>query len=95
MTMETLFELDLPEASHDIASQLPDGAVTVEVTEGVWILRASQKLQSRFEDLLEKKKVGQQTEEEQREFDAICGLDRLLSGFNRLSRKLKSEQLAN
>ena len=53
------------------------------------MLRASRQLQSRFEELLERRKEGALSEEEARDYDAICDLDQLLSSLNRLVRRTR------
>ena len=64
----------------------PDGAISVAIEEATLVLRASQKLQERFELLLNKRKAGTLSPEEQREYAAICDLDTTLSWLNRLAR---------
>lgn len=87
-TTVPITDLTLPDASGDWLSRLPDGAVSIESDGRHWKLRASRQLQTRFESLLERKKTGELTELESREYDAICDLDSLLSGFNRLARRI-------
>ncbi len=81
-------DLCLPVPTTDLVNRLPDGAVSIETDGTHWLLRASQPLQSRFEELLERRKEGRQTDEEAREYQAICSLDNLLSGLNRLARRI-------
>jgi hypothetical protein len=76
--------------SFDWVQRLPDGAVSVENVEGALVLRASQKLQEQFEDLLAKHKTGFLSPEESEQYDAICELDDALSWINRLARSAKS-----
>jgi hypothetical protein len=68
--------------------QLPDGAVSVGTQDRHLVLRASSRLQQRFEDLLDKRKAGELTTEETDEYEAICELDDALSWLNRLARSL-------
>ncbi|HUQ69503.1 MAG TPA: hypothetical protein VM165_08275 [Planctomycetaceae bacterium] len=82
-------DLHLPVPSSDWIGRLPDGAVSIETDGTHWLLRASHALQSKFEELLERRKAGQLTAEETHEYDAICDLDSLLSGFNRLARRVQ------
>ena len=70
----------------DWIDRLPDGAVSVERIGQTLVLRASQELQQRFEDLLELKKSGDLTFEESQQYEAICDLDHALSWLNRLAR---------
>jgi hypothetical protein len=69
---------------------LPDGAVSVETQDRHLVLRASGRLQRRFEKLLEKRKLGELTATENREHEAICRLDDTLSWLNRLARRTPS-----
>lgn len=83
-------ELLLPVAVEDVVDRLPDGAVSVVVDGKFWLLRASQALQVRFEELLERGKAGLRTPSEDQEYEAICQLDQWLSDFNRLARRLQT-----
>jgi hypothetical protein len=69
---------------------LPEGAVSVAIEGATLVLRASMTLQERFETLLAKRKAGTLSPEEQREYEAICGLDTALSWLNRLARSAHS-----
>jgi hypothetical protein len=69
---------------------LPDGAVSVEKVDESLVLRASEKLQERFEDLLERRKAGTLTAEDDQQYQAICALDDALSWLNRLARTGRS-----
>jgi len=72
--------------AHAWVHDLPDGAISVDIEDATLVLRASQKLQERFEILLDKRKAGTLSPEEQREYAAICDLDTTLSWLNRLAR---------
>ena len=61
-------------------------AISIEAEGGQWVLRASAKLQARFEQLLQRRKAGALDEAESREYEAICDLDTALSWLNRLAR---------
>lgn len=65
---------------------LPDGAISIEAEGGRWVLRASEKLQARFEHLLQRRKAGTLDQAESCEYEAICDLDTALSWLNRLAR---------
>lgn len=69
---------------------LPDGAISIDVEGRQWVLRASQKLQARFEQLLERRKAGTLNSAESREYEAICDLDAALSWLNRLARSAQA-----
>lgn len=77
--------LTAPDAQAWVRS-LPDGAVSVDIEDTTLVLHASQHLQERFEMLLDKRKAGTLSPEEQREYAAICDLDTALSWLNRLAR---------
>jgi hypothetical protein len=72
--------------AHAWVQYLPDGAVSIDVEGSTLVLHASQKLQKRFEMLLDKRKAGTLSPEEQREYAAIGDLDTALSWLNRLAR---------
>jgi len=72
--------------SPNCIRRLPDGAVSVSVIGGGWVLQASQPLQAKFEELLERKKQGTLDAESSEEYAAICALDDALSWLNRLAR---------
>jgi hypothetical protein len=73
-------------AAQAWAQYLPDGAVSIDIEDSTLVLRASQKLQERFETLLARRKAGTLSSEETREYAAICDLDTALSWLNRLVR---------
>ena len=54
-------------------------------------LAAAQYCQQRFEELLEKRKAGELSAGECREYEAICQLDDALTWLNRLARRSPSE----
>ena len=84
-TTSPLDQLTAPDA-HSWVKYLPDGAISVDIEEATLVLRASNRLQERFETLLTKRKAGTLSPEEQREYAAICDLDMTLSWLNRLAR---------
>lgn len=94
MTQATIgtFPRQSPHSGHltEGIELLPDGAISIEVVGGQWVLRASQKLQARFEQLLERRKAGALEPAEYREYEAICDLDTALSWLNRLARNAQS-----
>ncbi len=89
------FDTSIPDVSHPAPQvgswirSLPDGAVSVAAEGNSLVLRASHGLQQQYESLLERRKEGTLTSDEQREFDAICELDEALSWLNRLARAPK------
>ena len=68
---------------------VPDGAISLAADEARLLLRASQRVQERFETLLAARKAGTITEDENREYEAICQLDDALSWLNRLARGMR------
>lgn len=77
----------LAEFDEALLQRLPDGAISVETVDGNLVLRASAKLQERFEELLERRKTSTLPMEEAEEYEAICHLDHALSWLNRLARQ--------
>lgn len=65
-----------------------EGAVSLELVEGAPVFRASAKVQSRIETLLDKQKTVQLSQEEDRELDRYEEFDDYLSYLNRLVRNL-------
>jgi len=88
-TTSPIQQIAAPDA-HAWVHYLPDGAVSVDTEDTTLVLRASQKLQERFDVLLDKRKAGTLTPEEQREYAAMCDLDTALSWLNRLARGAQS-----
>lgn len=76
--------------SFDWVRFVPDGAVSVAKVEGSLVLRASEKLQQRFEDLLSRRKLGTLSPDECEQYEAICELDEALSWLNRLTRGVRT-----
>ena len=67
--------------------RLPDGAVSLSEVGNDWVLRASQPLQAKFEELLERQKLGTLNSDELEEYESLCALDEALSWLNRLARR--------
>ena len=65
-----------------------EGAIRIQLEEGVPILRASGSVQSRIESLLAKEKRAALSLEEEREFDRYEEIDDYLSFVNRVIRNL-------
>ena len=66
---------------------LPDGAVSLSEVGNDCVLRASQPLQAKFEELLERQKMGTLSADELEEYESLCVLDETLSWLNRLARR--------
>jgi hypothetical protein len=84
-SLSPLDQLTAPDAQAWVRS-LPDGAVSVDIEDATLVLHASRQVQERFEWLLDKRKAGTLSPEEQREYTALCDLDTALSWLNRLVR---------
>ncbi|MEL6354442.1 MAG: hypothetical protein AAFR58_22235 [Cyanobacteria bacterium J06627_28] len=72
-----------------------DGAVRIELEEGIPIFRVSSAVQSRIEELLFKQKESPLAQEEEQELDSYEEIDDYLSFINRTVRNLfilKSQQ---
>lgn len=78
---------------HSLPTSLPmEGAVRIELEEGVPVLRASQVVQARVESLLSKQQSSQLTVEEEQELDRYEEIDDYLSFLNRTVRNLFQNQ---
>lgn len=63
-----------------------DGAIAITLQDGVMIFRASQNLQQRIENLLDKREESPLTETEEQELDDFATIDDYLSFVNRMIR---------
>ena len=80
---------NLPLKLHSLPNSLPiEGAVRIELVEGVPILRASSIVQNRIETLLAKQKDSPLTSEEENELDNYEELDDYFSLVNRTVRNI-------
>ncbi|CAD5957086.1 hypothetical protein PA905_00620 [Planktothrix agardhii CCAP 1459/11A] len=70
-----------------------EGIISITLIEGITIFRASEKIQSRIETLLERQKKAVLTLEEEKELDAYEELDDYLSLVNRTIRNLYLTQI--
>ncbi len=83
----------LPMKLSHLPSSLPlDGAVRIELVEGVPIFRASSLVQGRIKVLLTKHKESVLTSEEEKELDEYEELDDYLSLVNRTIRNVSLNQ---
>lgn len=70
-----------------LPNNLPlDGAIAITLQDGVMIFRASQKIQQRIENLLDKREEAPLTETEEQELDDFAAIDDYLSFVNRMIR---------
>lgn len=65
-----------------------EGAVDIELEQGVLVFRVSRVVQDRIEDLLEKNRASRLTAEEGEELTRYEEIDDYLSYLNRLTRNL-------
>lgn len=65
-----------------------EGAVTIDQHNGIPVLRASERVQSRIEELLAKQRGTRLNEAEERELDGYGEVDDYLSFLNRTVRNL-------
>jgi hypothetical protein len=74
---------------HRLPVSLPrQGAIDIELEQGVLIFRVSQPSQDRIEELLDKQRAAQLSEAESQELDQYEEIDDYLSYLNRLIRNL-------
>src|SRR5262245_43595057 len=79
--------------SDDLPAALQrEGAINIEVEQGVIILRVSKAVQNRIENLLHKQQTASLTQAEEKEMEQYEQLDDYLSLLNRLSRNLVQSQ---
>lgn len=86
--METDFAQDIPRLRGLPASLPVEGAIRIELEEGIPVLRASTSVQDRVETLLRKERESRLSREEAEEFDRYEEIDDYLSFLNRLVRNL-------
>lgn len=63
-----------------------DGAIAISLQDGVMIFRASQNIQERIENLLDKREETSLNETEEQELDDFAAIDDYLSFVNRMIR---------
>ena len=87
--------IEFPEAltrQISLPESLPlEGAISLELQEGLPILRASPTVQQWIEQLLHKQREGTLSEREQHDLDSYEEIDDYLSLLNRLTRNLYVE----
>ena len=92
LEMETELARSLPRLRRLPGSLPLEGAVRIELEEGVPILRASSTVQKRVDALLMKEREQGLTSEEMEEFDGYEEVDDYLGLVNRLIRNLLKRQ---
>ena len=88
--MSTVTTQLLPKLSRLPVTWPAEGAVRIELEEGVPIFRASNVVQTRIESLLSKQRASRLTVEEEQELDSYEEMDDYLSFLNRTVRNLLS-----
>lgn len=79
----------IPHSLKTLPSTLPvEGAVRIELEEGVPIFRASSLVQDRIQELLDKQQTSPLSPEEERELDGYEEIDDYLSFVNRTIRNI-------
>jgi hypothetical protein len=74
---------------HNLPKTLPiEGAVSIELFEGIPLFRASSTVQNRIEELLEKQQTSPLNSDEEQELDLYEEIDDYLSFINRTVRNL-------
>lgn len=90
--MNESFVYPIPKLASLPGSMPPEGAVRIELVEGVPLFRASKVVQDRVERLLSKQQKAKLSAEEARELDLYEEVDDYLSFLNRLARNLMGTQ---
>jgi hypothetical protein len=81
--------LNLLPTLQELPSSLPiEGAVSIELVEGIPIFKASSTIQDRIETLLDKQQIEPLTPAETQELDSYEEIDDYLSFVNRTIRNL-------
>ncbi len=89
--MSQVLEHQIPKL-NSLPLTLPrDGAVELELEEGILIFRASQAVQNRIETLLHKQHAASLSHDEAEELEQYEEIDDYLSFINRLLRNLAHE----
>jgi hypothetical protein len=81
----------IPKLYHLPAALPLEGAVRIELQQGIPILRASSTVQARIEELLEQQQVASLTPVEAEELDRYEEMDDYLSFVNRMIRNLMEQ----
>lgn len=69
-----------------------EGSISLEIEQGVVVLRASKAVQHRLESLVRRSQTGKLTQDEETELEQFEQMDDYLSVLNRLSRNLAESQ---
>ena len=90
--MNDSFAYPVPKLASLPVSMPPEGAVRIELVEGVPLFRASKVVQEKIERLLAKQRQRKLNAEETKELDLYEEMDDYLSFLNRLVRNLILKQ---
>ena len=90
--MTTTLKQPIPTLNDLPAALRREGAINLEVEQGVIILRASKAVQDRIESLLHKQQTAKLTRAEKKELKQYEQIDDYLSLLNRLSRNVAQSQ---
>lgn len=93
--MDNDISMTIPKLKRLPETLLRDGAVRLELEQGVVIFRASVAVQRRITELLEKQKASALTAEEENELSDYEEIDDYLSHVNRLIRNLSQTAEGN
>src|SRR5947199_3772574 len=88
-------QITIPKLERLPETLLRDGAVHLDLEQGVLIFRASAAVQARIAELLEKQRARALSEAEEREFTDYEEVDDYLSHVNRLIRNLSQSSEEN
>jgi hypothetical protein len=86
--MDESFLYPVPKLTNLPVSMPPEGAVRIELVEGIPLFRASTVVQEKIEKLLSKQQKRKLNMEEEKELDLYEEMDDYLSFLNRLVRNL-------
>lgn len=81
----------IPKLRHLPAALPLEGAVRIELQQGILIFRASEVVQARIEELLQQQRVTSLTPAEEKELDQYEEMDDYLSFVNRTVRNLMQQ----
>jgi hypothetical protein len=90
--IEPAMSILLPPKLNHLPTTLPEGAVHIELEEGIPVFRASSRVQDHIEALLTKQQTTPLTSAEEQELDSYEEIDDYLSFVNRTLRNLALTQ---
>jgi hypothetical protein len=93
--ISSLREAPLPRLNSLPAALSAEGALCIELQEGIPVIRASSSVQSRIENLLGRQQESGLSESESEELDRYEEIDDYLSFLNRVARNFYEAQQIN